>query len=85
MDNASLIVFGLTLLVVGVATAGLSSDHGPRASLALGLGEVVLATMLGIMGDSTSTPVLGAAALAVLTVAVLTIFAVGLNRWLPRW
>jgi hypothetical protein len=80
-----LIVFGLVLLVVGVVTAGLSHDYGPRASLAMGLGEVVLATMLGVMGGSTATPMLGAAALAVLTVAVLTIFAVGLNRWLPRW
>lgn len=84
MDNSSLVCFVVITCIFGIVTAGAAHDNGPRATLALGLGEVVLATLLGTIASTTATPVIGAAALGVVVVAVLAIFAVGVNKWLPK-
>lgn len=84
MDGTSLFVFAVTLCVAGFVTVMIASDYGPRAALSMGLGGVVLSTMLGAVAQTTGTPMVGAAALAIVIVAVLAIFVVGLNRWLPR-
>lgn len=78
-----MIAMFLAFVIVGSATAAIAHDYGPRPTLALGLGEILFCVMCGAVGFHHGGLALWIAA-GVGMVGALAIFAVAMNKWLPR-
>lgn len=82
--NVNVIPMFFSLAICGVIVAFIGGPYGPKATLAMSLGTVLLGCMLAAVGAASGEQAVTWVASGALMAGVLGVFACAANKWLPK-